>query len=498
MAQLFKTLRWLRPYVSKSGQQVFIRVRMRMGTEINIPVYDFVKNEKIPISVKKDYWEKGFVTGGNYHISVREINSLLSRVEHSVKDAVNELLEKSIKVNADNIFKLAYINELTAEENSRKIARGEIIVDEQGGAFASHEEFVEYIEGNDDPKYTELKKSMGIFRKEYILDFWDDFIKDFAPDSYNSPKYTIIEYIKNTEDNCRASVFSSEWLQRFFKHIIENGYSFNKDGSNRKHFSITTISKYKRHLNSFGDYLFSELKILNNQDYKRFNLTGRSKKQSLIKYKAEPYINTHALYKREFDWFYAFNFEDKDLGLARDMFVLQVWLGGLRQSDFYKLAKNNIQIDPNGNYTIVFEQQKTSDDVNNVVNQNYVRSILDKYPNGLNAFPTVKVYHELLRKAAEQAGLNRPLSFRNEIAKDSNATITWHPIYEKICNKWARNCVVSILAEMGYPDDRIAKFTGHRDLEMIKHYKSIHPKDVSLMMDDVKPEIVKELYAKGD
>ena len=240
------------------------------------------------------------------------------------------------------------------------------------------------------------------------------------------------------------------------------------------------------------------MKILNNQDYKRFSLKGTSKKQSLIKYKAEPYINTQALYKKEFDWFYGFNFDDKDLDFARDMFVLQVWFGGLRQSDFYNISENSLQKDPNGNYTISFEQKKTSDDVNNVVNQNYIKPILEKYPNGLYAFPKVKVYHELLRKAAKQAGLNRMLSFRNEIAKDNAATITWHPIYEKICNKWARNCVVSILAEMGYPDDRIAKFTGHRDLEMIKHYKSIHPKDVSLMMEAVKPEIVKELYAKGD
>ncbi len=76
MAQAFKTLRWLRPYSSKSGQQVFIRVRMRNGFETNIPVYDYINHERLPISVKREYWNKGFVTGGNYHISVRELNSL--------------------------------------------------------------------------------------------------------------------------------------------------------------------------------------------------------------------------------------------------------------------------------------------------------------------------------------------------------------------------------------------------------------------------------------
>ena len=331
---------------------------------------------------------------------------------------------------------------------------------------------------------------MGVYKKEFILDFWDDFIKNFAPDSYNSPKYAIEDYIIKTDDNCKAKEFSSDWLHRFFSYVIKNGYSFMKDGTNRKDYSLSTISKYKRHLFRFGDYLFIELKILNNQDYKRFKLKLDSKKQSLIKYDAEPYINTHALYKSEFDLFYGFDFEDKDLGLARDMFVLQVWLGGLRKSDFFKLTPNNIQKDAKGKYKILFEQQKTFDGVVNPINQNYVQPILEKYPDGLKLIPTVKLYHELLRKAAQQAGLNRPLSFRNEIAKDERATITWHPIYEKICNKWARNCVVSILAEEGHSDDKISKFTGHRDLEMIKHYKSTHKRDVDEMINSVRPEIV--------
>ena len=89
--------------------------------------------------------------------------------------------------------------------------------------------------------------------------------------------------------------------------------------------------------------------------------------------------------------------------------------------------------------------------------------------------------------------MNRLLKFRKEVAKDKVATNEWYPIHQRICNKWARNCAVSILAELGYPDERIAKFTGHKDLEMIRHYKAIHKKDVDSMMEEVKPEIVTEL-----
>jgi len=488
----FKVLRWLRPYESKNGRQVFIRVRFKNGSDINIPVYDFIRNEKIPISVKKEHWNKGYITGGNYHISVREVNSLLSRVEYNVKDAVEELIEKNIRINKDNIFKLAYIRELTEDETERKIANGEVIVDEQGGAFASEQEFVEFIKNTEDPKFEKLKKKMGFYTLEYILDFWDDFIINYAPESYNSPKNSIADYIKNTGDNCKVKDFDSEWLKRFFKYIVENGWTFQKDGENKKSYTITTIKKYHKHLRRFGKYLFEEKKLLDTEDYKRFVLKKDSKKQSIIKYKPEPFINTHALYKKEFDWFYAFPFEDKQLELVRDMFVLQTWLGGLRKSDFYKLSEQNFHKDSKG-IKVWFRQIKTGGDVMNTINTNYLNPIFEKYDNIFNQFPKVSVYNEKLKEAAKAAGLDRLLKFVTEDITKKEAKLEWKEIYLKISNSWARNCAVSILCELGYPDSRIASFTGHKDHEMINHYKSIHKKDLQSMMDEIKPEKVKEL-----
>jgi integrase len=493
MARLFTTSRWLRSHGGKNGHQVFIRVRMHNGFVTEIPVYDYVNYAKLPICVKKEHWNKGHIMGGKYHIPTHEVNLLLAKVERNVRDSVNELTEKNIQIKRDNIIRLTYINEENAKENERKIASGEIIVNEDGGAFASQEEFKEFIADSDDPKFDTLKKAMGIYKKEYILDFWDDFIKDCAPNSYTAPRHAIEEYINNSGDNCKAVDFSAQWLERFFKHIIENGFSFRKDGKERKPYTITTVAKYHKHLTAFGDFLFEDLKLISNQDYRRFNLKKKAKKKSLIKYNPEPYINTHALYKKEFDWFYSFTFENKQLGVVRDMFILQVWLGGLRQSDFYGISDINFHRDSTGNYKVWFEQKKTDDDVLNIVNQNYLIPILEKYPDGFKEFPAVNEYNKLLKISAEKAGLKRELKFRREFAKDKEATIEWHPIYKKICNKWARNCAVSILAELGYPDDRISKFTGHRDLEMIKHYKQIHQKEINTMMEEVRPEQVKEL-----
>lgn len=493
MARLFTTLRWLRRYGSKSGHQVFIRVRIRNGIETEIPVYDYVNNIRTPISVKKEHWNKGYITGGVYHISIRDLNSLLAKVERNVKYAVNELIEKNIRITRDNIIQLTYINEDNALENERKIASGEIIVNEDGGAFASHDEFVDFIIESQDPKFDDIKKSMGLYKKQFMLDYWDGFIQDYAPDSYNTPRYAIEEYIKNTQDNCKAYEFSSAWLERFFKHIIKEGYSFRKDGTNRKPYRITTVVKYLKHLKAFGDYLFIDQKVLDNQDYKRFDLKKKTKKQSLIKYHPEPYINTHALYKKEFDWFYYFKIDDPKLERARDMFILQTWLGGLRQVDFYRLSTENLHKDSNGLYRVWFEQQKTEGEVINKMNHNYLVPIFKKYSDEFPEFLEVHDYNDLLKMAALTAGLTRKLRFRFEYANAEQAKEEWIPIHEMISNSWARNCAVSILCELGYPDYRIAKFTGHKDLEMINHYKKIHPKEVDSMIDEVGPEFVNEL-----
>ena len=181
-------------------------------------------------------WHKGFVTGGIYHISVRDVNFLLQKVERNVGDSVDELISKGIKPSRKLILSLTYINEDNHLENERKINSGEIFVNEDGGAYASEDEFIQDIKESEDPKFDDLKKKIGVYDKKYILDYWDDFM-GYVPDSYNSVKDSIEFYINRTEDNCRAANYSSEWLERFFKNIIEYGYSFKKDGSDPKPYS---------------------------------------------------------------------------------------------------------------------------------------------------------------------------------------------------------------------------------------------------------------------
>lgn len=488
MPKRYRIIRKLRSYKGENGQQVLLRVRMNDGFETEIPVYDFVNYEKHPITVFNHHWNKGKVTGGRYHKSVNEINAVIYKVRIKLEMAIDELKAKNITINRQNLIKHTYEMDFNQKEEDEAIAKGEIIVDEDGGAFGSEEEFIEFITNTDDPRYADVKREYGI--KRYILDYWDEFIRDFAPDSYNGTKIPIGRYIKETGDNCKATEFSSIWLERFFKHIIKEGYSLKKDGKEKQHYSISTIYKHLKHLKRFGDYLFREQKVLDNEDYKRFRLKTSTKKKSILKYDPNPYNNAHALQKIEFDDFYFFKFNDKTLDIVRDMFVLQTWLGGLRISDFLGISDHDIYKDAEGRWRIWLEQQKTEVEVHGVINNHYVQSILDKYDGKFDIFPNKNDYNEKLKEAAKVAGLNRMLRFRIEYAKDEKATIERFPIHSKIANKWARNCAVSILCELGFPDDRIAKFTGHRDKKMIEYYKTVHGKDVKAMIDEVKPEKV--------
>lgn len=489
MKQPFQTSRRLRYKPSKHGHQVLIRVRRTNKKDIEIPVRDYVDKEPFSISVKKEHWNKGYVTGGKYHIPIRDLNLLMSQVEDDVKDAFNMLISQNIKINYENVLCLTYGHKEKDIIDKERIKNGELLVREDGGAFESEDDFLEFLERQDDPKYIELKKQAGILVKKYILDYWVDYMNEYAPDEYRVVRPSIQKYIERTDDNCLIKDFDSRWMRRYFTDIVENGYITIKKGLETRHYyEVSTVEKYQKILCNFGKWLFEEKQLLDTEDYKRFKLRNpKSKKASLIKIKANPYKNTHALLKTEFDKLFYFTFESKADELIRDLFVLQTWFGGLRKSDFFELTQDNITIQGD-EVQVEFEQQKTDTKVVNMANKNYVTSILLKYGNKLPTFPSPNKYNIRLKKVFEKAGMKRKLPFRFEPANEKKAITEYYPMYKKISNKWARNCAVSLLVQEGYNDHHIKKFTGHTDEKMLRHYRDVHKIEVKDMLYEVKPK----------
>lgn len=159
----------------------------------------------------------------------------------------------------------------------------------------------------------------------------------------------------------------------------------------------------------------------------------------------------HNLRKEEIDHLLHFNFTSPVLAHARDMFIMQVFAGGLRGFKEYstlKLLKDGIS----------FYQNKTDKHILNPFNC-YSKLILDRH-NG--KIPTIagsnnvdhneQVYRERLRQVALESDMSR------EVLTNGH--------YEQICSVfnpyWARKTFGTILYHhLNLREEEIALFTGH-------------------------------------
>lgn len=491
MDKICSTGLWLRHYTSKNGHQLFVRVRIGNVFETEIPVYDYINEKRYVISISRDHWNKGTVTGGDYHRSVDEINNIIKEIENDVRNSVSTLAEKKFQITRSNILRLTYCD----KENKRRelirrrqrqytgLLRGNGYP-QQGGLQATSQQ--EVIKSDS----SALHIAMPVREEKFITDLWNDFIKNRGTKAYAGTLGSIREYSDRTGDNCRASDFSAEWLERYFKDIIENGYSQRKDGSGRKYYTIPTILKYLKHLRAFGNYLFKDLKLLDSQDYLRFDLAEPGRRTPVISYRHEPFINAHALTKREYDWFYGFRFADKQKELARDMFILQTWLGGLSTTEFSKI--NNIKLInyPGSKPGFLYDPPGGKKSVLGEINRYYIIPVLERYPDGFSIYLSPPKYNMLLKSAAKAAGLNGRIKIARELINDDKAFRKEYPVHERISSGWARYCAVSILVETGLPDELVLRFTGMKNLALIQHFRKVFPGTAITAARIVKPEPV--------
>lgn len=267
----YRISRTLKRYESRHGRQVLIRVRMIGGKDFEIPVYDDVNGNRFPISIKHENWYNGYAIGGDYHIPVNNLNLLIDNIERKVSKAMFTLLHRKTEPNRRRILQLTYSGPKDFRKNQEQKEIDEIITNYHKGAFASEEDFLNFISNTDDSKYKDLKRDLGLFEKNFILDFWDGFIREHAPYSYNLSKKSIKIYLEITGDDCIVTKYDDIWLARYFSFLKDNGYYMGKDRNVSYPYENSTLKKYLKHMRSFGDYLF-EQKVITNQNYRRYKL----------------------------------------------------------------------------------------------------------------------------------------------------------------------------------------------------------------------------------
>ena len=299
-----------------------------------------------------------------------------------------------------------------------------------------------------------------------------------VPESYKALIFHLADYLINGENvNYSLKSFNSNWVEKFLKFKYKNGYpEIHLTGytpftimEHREKFikakrGVFTIARFRK----LVQFLIRYINILQ----KNKLLSEKAINSSLIE--ASDYIsrkvNTDNFTKIEYTLDYeeieqllSTSFNDKKMQLAADMYVIQMFAGGLRPNELYK---GNIRFEPD--YVSFFRSKNKKITKNPILPE--LRNVLNKYPNGLPSFLTIKEYRDELKKIAKHFEWNRIIEEPNTKLNSKEPTIK-HKLHEVFTPLTARKSFINYLANMGLPEELIIQFTGHANVQILKHYK---------------------------
>lgn len=160
--------------------------------------------------------------------------------------------------------------------------------------------------------------------------------------------------------------------------------------------------------------------------------------------------------------------DGKNLELARDIFMIGVWLAQ-RVSDYNNLKPENIKVIDNGGTPITYvsiHQQKTGRLVEIPCNAK-IWAILDKYPKGLPHLSDEKI-NTYIKRIGRMAKINELIE-----VKESRGGKVYKNYYKKcdlICTHTARRTGATLMYLDGIPIYDIMKVTGHRSVATLEKY----------------------------
>jgi hypothetical protein len=157
------------------------------------------------------------------------------------------------------------------------------------------------------------------------------------------------------------------------------------------------------------------------------------------------------------------SFDDQQMQLATDMYIIQMFAGGLRPVEMYK---GNIRF--TDTYVSFYRSKNKKISKNPVLHE--VRDVLKKYPEGLPPFLKINIYREQLKKVSRHFGWERIIEEPNTKLNPESDTIE-NELQEIFSPLTARKTFINYLANLGLPDELIIQFTDHTDVKILKHYK---------------------------
>lgn len=453
------------------------------------PTTERLKLFNIETKIKKILYDQ-IASGKDF--TVDEINNKLYDVQKEEAADIkvsswNDFLKKVSYSEEENAFQSDEIVRIEKAIEEKISEQGEI-TDEEIDNIKDSVSLEFQIEKNKKLIQTmtlDERYALGEFDKNNIIEVfgycWSKNSKNNDPyiaDSYQSLIFHLTDYILNG-DMVSNSVnrFNINWVEEFLKFKIKKGYPqihfkgytpfniFDKRKSfknaSRESFKIASFQKIVKMLKHYINILQKEGLILqtaiNTNHIKASDFISRT-------------VNRDSFTKIEFTLEYeeieqllTASLDDPKMQLATDMYIIQMYAGGLRPSDLYN---GNLRFTDN---CVSFYRSKNKRIAKNPILPE-VSDVLNKYPEGLPTFLNISTYRKKLKEVARHFKWERIITEPNTRIK-SNKDVNEYELHEVFSPFTARKTFINYLANLGLPDEVIIQFTDHTDVKILKHYK---------------------------
>ncbi|MEZ5072703.1 MAG: hypothetical protein R2751_17520 [Bacteroidales bacterium] len=300
----------------------------------------------------------------------------------------------------------------------------------------------------------------------------------YVANSYKSLIFQLSDYIINGDSvSLDTKDFNLKWVERFLSFKAQNGfpkthlrgyYPFNIL-SYRESFVTAPREEYKtasfqklvkvlkQYINILQKARLISVNAINSSHFDASDYISRStNKDSFTKIE-------FTLEYEEIEQLLNASFEDPQQQLAVEMYIIQMFAGGLRPTELYN---GGIRIYEN--YVSFFRSKNKRISKNPILPE--IKNLLSKYPDGLPEFLPIHLYRLKLKEVARHFGWSRIIDEPNTKLNPKNDIIP-HELHEVFSPFTARKTFINYLANMGLADELIIQFTDHNDVKILKHYK---------------------------
>lgn len=327
--------------------------------------------------------------------------------------------------------------------------------------------------------------SQGKFDKNNIIEVfgycWSKNPKNndpFIASSYQSLIFHLADYILNGDSVSNSLTrFNLEWVEDFLSFKVKKGYPkihikgytpfniFDKKEiftkASREYFKIASFQKVVKILKHYINILQKERLLsqtsINANHFEAADYISRStNRDSFTKIE-------FTLEYEEIEQLLTAKFEDKKMQLATDMYIIQMFAGGLRPVEMYK---GNLRFADN--YVSFYRSKNKKVSKNPILPE--VRDILNKYPEGLPKFLNISTYREKLKEVAKHFEWNRIIT-EPDTRINSKKDVTEYKLHEIFLPFTAKKTFVNYLANLGLAEEEIIQFTDQSDVKILRHYK---------------------------